>query len=1487
MNSELNKNIEESIENEYIFSPTQENNGIIDYTGVEADKIYLASKKIILSQELPSYLPPVEIRRDTQYDIPAYKVKDNEYLLKESDVVLKRDGSEKLREPRIYRVSLDVYAALLNYHLEYDRAAFIALAKRNEENRLSALENGEKNFSYVNENTIPVIPGRLDINSLSEKSTSHYVQVECNPSRVSLKSTKSNRMNVEPYYYIQKMSNNDNKPLKRNEIFRMHRECLDDVKQKLLDMELQKADFESSWAKGRETAYGDSNLDNSLVAELGITVKRQNGDIITAKEIDEVKATIERVHSVYGNISGAAREFGLKVSHAGNMHMHASKYVGLFSSYQKAIGFSFADGLSQASLTASHEYAHFLDHLSGRDAHAWHASDIPGTLENIIAVTFREKMNPAKGEYWNRTCECFARAMEEYTQISMLREENNVLSDEDMNKHVSKAAYVNYRVFEEHIAPLAKKLVEQYQERFTTETEKSIPLIKREQKVATAAAVTRTSSEKTDKNQREGRSYIQLELFEPTSEYLSREHEFYRQIDDYLVNGIAPKNNEFVLTQTPEVLQYTGIGDDQIILRVSTLKQARNLHRLSNDEIRQSLQSLSDPVFVFDSNKETKGAIQDRILILTDTIKGNKPIAIAVELEKETSKRIINEIRSIHDRELIARNGVNALEEWAKKGLLKYVDDKKISDWQRREQAQFKLFFAEPDKSVLLDFDSLVNSLSGDKVKTKTGYISETIAEHPETTYTETDPALTRDHIRAAKSAMRTYVNPVLKGEKSGLWKSFQNLKAQGVFSIVGASVETDTVGRITGNGWKQLYQALNIYRDKRFETFRVLFVTPDGVINDQLAISSHMPNRVSIKPILEQKESIIDHAERTNTNIVVVHNHPSGSIQQSIEDENITDTLNKSLTTDTGRNLLQGHIILDHYSFGLWERNTGWNSVVNNFEQTYDPLMKKRNPDFTQTKITNANLLCRVAQQVNESERWNSTDWVPVLFANSSAKISGVRYFSKEWFVNTSSEKVIAEFQSVGIKTGAIWAFPVINEELAQDEALRDSIHKHMKNGCFRDYYMAGETSENHGLDTYGSSIYSGLSSEDVHNRTIVESTVELERSIFSGNAEKPAAYNKIISTKSEIVKVFSVQDEISKYNQQEGKAMVDEREENRAEYETQEQSLTPSKPFIQLNAERFLEVIKNESAPFLTRNGDNFVVSITPQAIRSAETGKLFVGMKQLQAQIDLKEMGNTDTELITYEQTKRHKAGIKKGSQGLNLINYNVESKAQTVYRYYPKSAVNSRERLPQIPPQPVNSNTVISCNDSNVEKYLGKYLAATSSSARFETTRDTMNAFKKNLVSDLEKAFSEKRYSRIFEIGNKAGEISRNSMKEIGSKAQAKERLKETKKVVTQEPYNPVTGEKFVGRKSTEAKYFMEKRQSKDPRFLEMPDILKAGLSLKKDCKESLVISVNGKSRVFYNAVDIEGMPPKANSTERTPVQRKIPLARKNTEMDIGL
>lgn len=428
---------------EYTFTPTVGEDGIIDYTGVEADKIRLPNKTQILNQFLPSYLPPVEIRREGRYDIPAVKVADNQYLLKGT----KKGGP-------IYRVSLDVYAALVDYHLKYDRAARKAIADYNNNALKDALENEQAEF-FPLRTKLPSIPEPLSFESHCQPEKKRVGPYKYSSGRVSLQQSSSNSMTSEVYYFIESEIGSGN-----SNIFSHHRKNLEELQQKMLDMELQHSDLESTWTKGRETAYGDSNLDESLLDTYGVNIKRQNGEPISAKEKTELQEVLNQVYSTYGNLSSITKDYGLKISHSGNTKMHASKAVGLFTPGMKALGISFGLGKDEAIYTANHEMAHFIDHLRGKEHHAWHASDIPGTLENKIAATFRQGMNTAKGDYWNRTCECFARAMEEYGKIVHIQQKHPDWDSEKINEKVSLPAYMDYTKFYNTMIPLIQEWIE-------------------------------------------------------------------------------------------------------------------------------------------------------------------------------------------------------------------------------------------------------------------------------------------------------------------------------------------------------------------------------------------------------------------------------------------------------------------------------------------------------------------------------------------------------------------------------------------------------------------------------------------------------------------------------------------------------------------------------------------------------------------------------------------------------------------------------------------------------------------------------------------------------------------------------------------------------------------------------------------------------------------------------------------------------------------
>lgn len=371
---------------------------------------------------------------------------------------------------------------------------------------------------------------------------------------------------------------------------------------------------------------------------------------------------------------------------------------------------------------------------------------------------------------------------------------------------------------------------------------------------------------------------------------------------------------------------------------------------------------------------------------------------------------------------------------------------------------------------------------------------SATVQEPVSQYITSGDPHLTKEHIWRAKAATRTYCNPILKGKKSGLWKNFRDFKKHGVLDILGANAEMEQ-GKITPQGWNQLATALQIYRDKRFETFRYLFVSPEGKIQDQLAVCSHLPGKtLSNLPSENLLGQVITHAEETGTKVVLVHNHPSGNITPSVDDIRMTGNTEAAFTRSDGKCLLAGHIILDHDSYSLYQKGKEWEARMLSPYDIYDPLLKTRNP-MEGITVSEPESLELVAQAVNSHDKWKEEGWVPVVFTNSSSQISAVKMYPED-FLTQNNAKLLNQLQETAKRTGAVMAFPIILDKNHISQENQKNLLDRMKAGCFTDFYLGEKdssfrTSEDFNLIP-GKNFFDEVGMEQMAVHTTITSTFQ-----------------------------------------------------------------------------------------------------------------------------------------------------------------------------------------------------------------------------------------------------------------------------------------------------------------------------------------------------------------------------------------------------------
>lgn len=316
----------------------------------------------------------------------------------------------------------------------------------------------------------------------------------------------------------------------------------------------------------------------------------------------------------------------------------------------------------------------------------------------------------------------------------------------------------------------------------------------------------------------------------------------------------------------------------------------------------------------------------------------------------------------------------------------------------------------------------------------------------PENEYRKSAPyddfSITERQLTESELKRDEIIFPVLNGKESGMYKSFKDFAEHGVFDVQGKSVELDDSGRISETGWNQLQAAMEIYRNKQFETFRyVLIGREDGEIKDQLAVKSYYPNRCAVStPDLQTIKQVITRAEELDCMVAAVHNHPSGNTAESSFDAELTESLKRALTNGNGLCRFAGHIILDHDTFNLYTPQNGWKMKLNSnaYGNSEDKLLNK-NFAFLKDSVDYTWQLENVAKKINDKNNWND-NFIPVVFADSLNHVSGIKLYDKSFFDN-EPQKIRNELQFSGLEANSVKAFPVITKNFSETMSAVDEL--------------------------------------------------------------------------------------------------------------------------------------------------------------------------------------------------------------------------------------------------------------------------------------------------------------------------------------------------------------------------------------------------------------------------------------------------------------
>lgn len=243
-----------------------------------------------------------------------------------------------------------------------------------------------------------------------------------------------------------------------------YNEVRDQLQWRKHDLAAQREENDSSYDKAFQTSYGDIALKDDLVGSHGVKIKLQNGKEIKANHIEQIKESLSHVYGSFGDRSNIAREHGLKISHSGEKLMFARKALGLYVPSLKAIGVSDNKTHNKFGFTLAHEFAHFIDNYVGNKNGRHYASDNLNSTAGKIANTFRSNMNTASDSpYINRTCENFARALEQYHAMRVSGEDA-IKSEVDKVPYHLRDEHVSKEKFNKEIKPLIEQFFKEHED---------------------------------------------------------------------------------------------------------------------------------------------------------------------------------------------------------------------------------------------------------------------------------------------------------------------------------------------------------------------------------------------------------------------------------------------------------------------------------------------------------------------------------------------------------------------------------------------------------------------------------------------------------------------------------------------------------------------------------------------------------------------------------------------------------------------------------------------------------------------------------------------------------------------------------------------------------------------------------------------------------------------------------------------------------------
>lgn len=225
----------------------------------------------------------------------------------------------------------------------------------------------------------------------------------------------------------------------------------------------------------------------------------------------------------------------------------------------------------------------------------------------------------------------------------------------------------------------------------------------------------------------------------------------------------------------------------------------------------------------------------------------------------------------------------------------------------------------------------------------------------------------------------------------------------------------------------EDLVEICQIFRNPKYETFRIIYMRDDNIVNYE-TITSRLPNSCKIFKSEEKNqiqkntrgfEEITRRMYRLGANgYYLQHNHPSGNAKASVEDIFVTNTFKNNIQG------FKGHIIIDHGTYAWIGTDIEKNKLkidndikIESLSQLGSQAVIKDSP-FLHRKINSRNDLAKIMYDIKHSNHYSC-----LVLTSATCDIRLLQEVPNT-FINMSYRQIGGYIKNRCIDTGSTRAF-------------------------------------------------------------------------------------------------------------------------------------------------------------------------------------------------------------------------------------------------------------------------------------------------------------------------------------------------------------------------------------------------------------------------------------------------------------------------------